>query len=143
MIGDPNLLAAETIKLPSPKDMNVAQVQRVVNMAAIVVATRVTGKMLAKAQANFANVENDYSQLIAGREAVAKLLYDVLLKAGPAAGPASPELEGLSTEEDLAHLHGDPQRRVHRKRSSRVRSLVPAHWPQGGAGRQLRRLPAR
>ena len=102
MIDDPNLLAAETIKLPSPKDMNVAQTQRVVNMAAIVVATRVTGKMLAKAQANFANVENDYGQLIASREAVAKLLYEVLLKAGNAGGAAGPELEGLYTDEDLA-----------------------------------------
>ena len=110
MIEDPNLLAAETIKLPPAKDMSAAQAQRVINMAAIVVATRATGKMLAKAQADFANVENDYSQLIASREAVAKLLYDVLLKAGPAAGAASPDLEGLYTEEDLAYLRANVTR---------------------------------
>jgi hypothetical protein len=110
MIDDPNLLASETIKLPSSKDMNAAQAQRVINMAAIVVATRVTGKMLAKAQADFANVENDYTQLIASRENVAKLLYDVLLKAGGAAGAASPELEGLYTEEDLAYLRSNVTR---------------------------------
>ena len=110
MIDDPNLLAAETDKLPSSKDMNAAQAQRVINMAAIVVATRATGKMLAKAQAEFANVENDYSQLIASREAVAKLLYEVLLKAGNAGDAAGPELEGLYTDEDLAYLRANLSR---------------------------------
>lgn len=103
MIEDPQLLASETIKLPSSRDMSHAQAQRVINMAAIVVATRVTGRLLAKAQADFANVENDYVQLIASREAVAKLLYDVLIKAG--AGPvAGSELEGLYTDDDLLYL---------------------------------------
>lgn len=96
---DPTLLAAEIIKLPSPKGMSQAQAQRVINMAALLVATRVTGKVLKKAQQDFANVELDYTRLIERREAAAKVLYDVLLK-----GTGSSEVEGLYADEDLRYL---------------------------------------
>ena len=97
---DPQLLASETIKLPSSKGLSHAQAQRVINMAAIVVATRVTGRVLRQAQADFANVEGDYTRLIERREATAKLLYDILLKG--AGGGA--EIEGLYGDEDLRYL---------------------------------------
>ena len=100
---DPGLLAAETIKLPSPKGLTHAQAQRVVNMAALLVATRVTGKVLKKAQQDFANVEQDYASLIERREAAAKVLYDVLLKA-PAGGAPSGEVDGLYADDDLRYL---------------------------------------
>jgi hypothetical protein len=96
---DPNLLSSETIALPSPKSLTPAQAQRVINMAALLVATRVTGKVLKKAQLDFANVELDYAQLIERREAAAKVLYDVLLKASGGA-----EVEGLYGEDDLRYL---------------------------------------
>jgi hypothetical protein len=108
MIEDPALLASEQIQLPSPRDMSHQQAQRVVNMAAIVVATRVTGKLLAKAKADFANVENDYVQLIASRESVAKLLYDVLLKAG--SGPVAADMQGLYSDDDLKYLRDNVAR---------------------------------
>lgn len=97
---DPTLLAAETIKLPSPKDLSHAQAQRVVNMAALLVATRVTGKVLKKAQQDFASVELDYARLIERREAAAKVLYDVLLKGAAAGG----EVDGLYADDDLRYL---------------------------------------
>ena len=100
---DPGLLAAETIKLPSPKGLTHAQAQRVVNMAALLVATRVTGRVLKKAQQDFANVEQDYASLIERREAAAKVLYDVLLKA-PAGGAPGGEVDGLYADDDLRYL---------------------------------------
>jgi hypothetical protein len=100
MIEDPQLLASENITLPSSKDMTQAQAQRVINMAAILVATRVTGKILRKAQEDFANVEADYTQLIERREGAAKVLYDLLLRG---AGN-SPELNGVYADDDLKYL---------------------------------------
>lgn len=96
---DPALLSSETIKLPSPNGMSAAQAQRVVNMAALLVATRVTGKVLKKAQQDFASVELDYARLIERREAAAKVLYDVLLK-----GAAGGDVEGLYADDDLRYL---------------------------------------
>ena len=83
MIDDPKLLANETIKLPSSKGMTTPQMQRVINMAAILVATRATGKILKKAQDDFASVEGDYTRLITRREAAAQVLYGVLLQGAP------------------------------------------------------------
>lgn len=103
---DPTLLAAETIKLPSPSGMSQSQAQRVVNMAALLVATRVTGKVLKKAQQDFASVELDYARLIERREAAAKVLYDVLLKGAAAGG----EVEGLYADEDLRYLRDNVSR---------------------------------
>ena len=97
---NPQLLAGESIKLPSSRGLSHAQAQRVITMAAIVVATRITGKVLRQAQADFANVESDYTRLIERREAAAKLLYDILLK-GAGAGE---EIAGLYGDEDLHYL---------------------------------------
>lgn len=100
MIDDPRMLAAETVTLPSPKGMTQAQMQRAVNMAAMLVATRVTGKVLRKAKDDFASVEAEYSQLIERREKAAEVLFGVLV---PAAGQ-SPELAGLFSSDDLRYL---------------------------------------
>ncbi len=102
---DPTLLASESIALPSPKGLTHAQAQRVVNMAALLVATRVTGKVLKKAQQDFANVELDYTRLIERREAAAKVLYDVLLK-----GTAGGEVDGLYADDDLRYLRDSVSR---------------------------------
>lgn len=103
LIEDPQLLSQESIKLPSPRGLSHAQIQRVANMAAIVVATRVTGKVLRKAQEDFAGVEADYVKLIERREATAKLLYDILLKAGSGSG-VPPELAGVYAADELKYL---------------------------------------
>lgn len=102
---DPNLLASETIALPSPKGLSNAQAQRVINMAALLVATRVTGKVLKKAQLDFANVELDYARLIERREAAAKVLYDVLIK-----GTGGGEVDGLYADDDLRYLRDNVAR---------------------------------
>jgi hypothetical protein len=101
MIEDPTLLGSERIKLPSPRNMTQAQMQRVINMAAILVATRVTAKILKKAQEDFANVEGDYTRLITRREAAAQVLYGVLTQAG--AGGA-PQLAGMYSDDDWRYL---------------------------------------
>ena len=100
MTEDPQLLSGESITLPPERGLSQAQAQRVVNMAAIVVATRVTGKVLRKAQADFAHVEDDYTRLIERREAAARLLFEILLKG--ADGKA--EIDGLYGDDDLRYL---------------------------------------
>lgn len=100
LIDDPKLLANESIKLPSPKGMTAAQMQRVVNMAAILVATRVTAKILKKAQEDFASVESDYTRLITRRESAAQVLYGVLLQ-GSAAPAAT---AGTYSADDMRYL---------------------------------------
>ena len=100
LTDDLKVLANESIKLPSPKGMTTAQLQRVVNMAAILVATRATAKILKKAQEDFASVEGDYTRLIARREAAAQVLYGVLLQ-GAASKPA---VVGTYSDDDLRYL---------------------------------------
>lgn len=78
MTDDPQLLARERVSLPSPKGLNAAQMQRAVTVAALVVGARATNKMLVKARADFASVENDYERLINRRETAAKVLFDAL-----------------------------------------------------------------
>ena len=97
---DPALLSGERITLPSQRSMTLAQMQRVVNMAAIVVATRVTSRVLRQAVVDFANVEADYIKLIERREAAATVLYEVLLK-----GAGSPAALGDDfADDDLRYL---------------------------------------
>jgi hypothetical protein len=100
LIEDPQLLSQESIKLPSARGLSHAQMQRVANMAAIVVATRVTGKILKKAQEDFADVEADYNRLIERREATAKLLFDLLSRGAAAQG----DIAGLYSDDDLKYL---------------------------------------
>lgn len=78
LINDPKLLPAERITLPSLQGLSAQQLQRGATMAALVVATRVTGKVLKQAQADFAGLEGEYAELMARREEAAKLLYTVL-----------------------------------------------------------------
>lgn len=100
MIEDPQLLKAETLNLPSGKGLTLPQMQRIVNMAAILAATRVTQKILVKAKLDFANIENDYQRLIERREKAAQVLYDVLLKPGG----DDPAVQGLFSEADTKYL---------------------------------------
>ena len=99
--ADPKLLLEESLKLPSPKDMTSPQMQRVVNMAAIVLATRATGKVLKRALADFAQVEQDYTRLIERREGAAKVLFEVLARS---ASNDAPELAGTFGSDDMKFL---------------------------------------
>ncbi len=104
LIDDPKLLASETISLPSPQGLTPAQLQRGATMAALVVATRVTGKVLQKAQVDFSQLETEYGQLITRREESAKLLYELL------AQKRGSGLEKDFNGPDLAYLYDNVQR---------------------------------
>ena len=105
MLEDPKMLASESIKLPSSKGMTQAQMQRVVNMAAILAATRVTGRILKKAQEDFANIENEYTKLITRREKAAELLFGVLTQ-----NAGSGALSATYDNADLNYLRGNVSR---------------------------------
>lgn len=104
LIDDPSLLANEKISLPSPQGLNATQLQRGATMAALVVATRVTGKVLKKAQADFAQLETEYTQLISRREESAKLLYELLSQ------KRGSGIEKDFNGPDLAYLYDNVQR---------------------------------
>jgi hypothetical protein len=89
LLKDPQELAKETIRLPDAKGLNAAQMQRVVTMAAVVVATRITGRVLTKARQDFDSIESEYGELIARREAAARLLYGALAEGGAGAEAAA------------------------------------------------------
>ncbi len=71
-------LAEEKIELPSGSGLNAQQKRRLVTMAAMLVAMRLSNKQLDQARKDFAGIENDYLQLIERREQAAGLLYELL-----------------------------------------------------------------
>lgn len=98
MTGDPKALEAETVQLPPVQALTPQQAQRVVTMAAMLVATRMTGKMLKQAQQDAKSLDQEYAHLISRREQAAKLLQDAL--AGGLSGPSGSALTG----QDLSYL---------------------------------------
>ena len=104
LIEDPKLLPAERITLPAAQGLSQQQMQRGATMAALVLATRVTAKLLKQAQADFAGLETEYGALIQRREEAAKLLYTVLAEKRGAT------LEKDFDGPDLAYLHDNVQR---------------------------------
>jgi hypothetical protein len=100
------LLPKQSISLKtagSPKKLTVRQQQRVVTMAALVIAMRVTNEVLSRAHRDYQGIETRYTQLIDRREKAAGVLYGVLLSGikgqqGTAAG-----FEDFS-KEDLLYL---------------------------------------
>lgn len=106
MVSDPQRLVNEKISLPDPKALTDRRLQRIATMAAIVVATRITGRVLKKAKEDFAGIEGDYLSLIERREKVATLLYGVLLSG--VAGAT--ELNGIYADDDLRFLRDNVAR---------------------------------
>lgn len=104
LMGDPKLLPGERITLPAAQGLNPQQLQRGATMAALVVATRVTAKVLKQAKEDFAGLETEYGALIERREEAAKLLYQVL------ADKRGATLEKDFDGPDLAYLHDSVQR---------------------------------
>jgi hypothetical protein len=98
LTDDPEALAKETVTLPSPQDMSPQQMQRAVTMAAMVVATRVTARMLKQAQADLASLDDEYKTLVARREKAATVLQEAL------AGAGSDQARSTLTDADLAYL---------------------------------------
>lgn len=105
LIDDPNLLRAQFIQMPKPQGLDRVQQQRAVTLGAILVLTRVTGQILKKAQADFAGIETEYTQLLERREKAASLLYQALARGGDGAQ----QVAGLSAK-DVSFLNGSLMR---------------------------------
>lgn len=99
LIDDPAMLDQEVVHLPPAAGLTPKQLQRGATMAAMVVATRMTAKILKKAKEDFAGLETEYAQLLVQREAAAQLLYDFLARK-----PGSAELSKMFDGGDLAYL---------------------------------------
>jgi hypothetical protein len=102
LTDDPSVLARESVVLPRMQQFDAKHAQRVATMAAILVATRVTAKMLKKAQQDFASIEGEYGQLIERREKSAEVLF-AALQEGTAGGR---DLAGVYDANDLNYLRG-------------------------------------
>ncbi|WP_144006929.1 hypothetical protein [Pelomonas sp. KK5] len=76
------LLRAEAVELPQPGKLTIQQKRRIVSMAAMLVAIRISNKQMAKAREDFAGVEADYAKMIERRELAAQLLYEFLQQSG-------------------------------------------------------------
>lgn len=111
LIGDTKALEAETVKLPSANNLTKAQMQRAVNLSAIVVAMRITNRMLKQAEQDLASLDQEYATLIARRENAATLLQQALVSglpdaAGSSFSPAELDyLRSISTS-DFVHDMG-------------------------------------
>lgn len=98
LTSDPGTLAAESVTLPAPDGLSRPQMQRAVTMAALVVATRVSARMLKQAQIDLESLDEEYKTLVARREKAATLLQEAL------AGHNAAATQGSLTEVDLAYL---------------------------------------
>jgi hypothetical protein len=78
LTGDSAALRNETIELPDSAGMTSEHQRSVLNMAALLVATRIGGKMMKAGQDQFANLEADYTRLLERRQKTAELMADVL-----------------------------------------------------------------
>jgi len=78
LTGDSAALRNETIELPDSAGMTAEHQRSVLNMAALLVATRIGGKMMKAGQDQFANLETDYTKLLERRQKTAELMADVL-----------------------------------------------------------------
>lgn len=90
-------LAEEKIELPSGSGLNAQQKRRLVTMAAMLVAMRLSNKQLDQARKDFAGIEDDYLKLIERREQAASLLYELLQQKQPGSpSAASSQAAGFS-----------------------------------------------
>ena len=100
LIGDTAALQAETITLPAAQGLTPQQMQRAVTLGAVVIATRLSAKVLKRAQQDLATLDQEYATLIERREKAATLLQQALGSGLPASARAS------FTEADLSYLRG-------------------------------------
>ena len=78
LLDDTAGLAAETIALPAGAGMTEVQGKRIVNMAAMIVAARLTEKMLDKANKDLSTLQTDYKGLIEQREKASNVLFALI-----------------------------------------------------------------
>ncbi len=81
LMDDSAGLAAETVTLPAAQPgMTEAQAKRIVNMAAMIVAARMTSKALDQANKNLSQLQTDYAAIIQQREDMAAVLFELIEK---------------------------------------------------------------
>lgn len=105
-------LAEETVKLPPATGIDDVQANRIVTMAALVAAARVSAKVLDKADKDFKALQTDYKALIEQREKAADLFFKTVdqrraaVRAGDAARQAQIEgdLSQTLSANDLAFI---------------------------------------
>lgn len=80
LLGDDlrGALKEESISLPAAGKMTPAQVNRTVVMATLVIAAKLTAKVLDSAEKDFKALEPDYAALLEQREQAAKLLFTAI-----------------------------------------------------------------
>lgn len=78
LLGNPTELAQETVSLPAAETLTPPQMQKAVNLAAMVIAARLSRKLLEKAQQDFDGMETEYAELLDRREKAATALYGLL-----------------------------------------------------------------
>lgn len=78
LTGDSAALRSETVELPNGAGMTPEHQRSVLTMAALLVGTRIGGKMMKAGQEQFANLEADYTKLLERRQKTAELMADVL-----------------------------------------------------------------
>jgi hypothetical protein len=99
---DDNVWRAHTVLLPKEgATMQPNQQQRLLAMAAMVVAAKISRTTLAKAKENFAGIETEYAALLERRQKAAEFLATVLEKRRQAAA-AHHELEARNLQGDLS-----------------------------------------
>lgn len=83
LMGDSQRLEAQTVTLPSDKKLTPPQMQRAVNLAAIVVLTRLTARVIEQAQKDLTELDQGYAALVERREKAATLLQQALVSGLP------------------------------------------------------------
>ena len=78
LLDDSAGLATESITLPSGAGMTEVQGKRIINMAAMIVAARLTEKMLDKANKDLSTLQTDYKGLIEQREKASNVLFALI-----------------------------------------------------------------
>lgn len=73
-----SVLAQQTIDMPNPAGLNDAGARRLLTMATMVAAARVTTRVLDDAEKDFKNLEPDYKHLLEQREKAAELLFRLI-----------------------------------------------------------------
>lgn len=93
-------LAEETITLPNTQGMTEPQARRVVTMATLIVAARVSDKVLGKANEDFKSLVTDYKTLIEQREKAAGVMF-ATIDQRRAAQRANDDTQKQAAETDL------------------------------------------
>ena len=110
MLDDPAAWSKESIILPAAAGLTEEQATRMLTLATLTVAARLTGQMLDKANKDFDSLKTDYAKLLDQREKAARLLFDALslrAKALQAGSAIDEDLSAAFSAEDFKFIDSD------------------------------------